>query len=138
MATNFVERPVSDHVILGMGFDVADVRQMQRSVARFGEQFLAQFLSPDEIRECRQRTHSTRLYAARFAAKEAVAKGLGTGVLGALSWHDILVRDDGARPPRVHLSGKALTAAESLGVARIHLSLSSTERLAAAMVVLAQ
>jgi holo-[acyl-carrier protein] synthase len=122
-------------VIVGIGADIADVAALAGEVARHGDDVLTAFLTPAELATCRDQPHATAASAARFAAKEACAKALGTGVFGRLSWHDMEVREtvDGAT---LHLSGRAGRLAAERGVRAIHVSLTRTSDVAAAVVVL--
>ena len=101
-------------------------------IDRFGERFLKRFFTTGERDDCAD--NPTRL-AARFAAKEAVAKALGTGI-GDVSWLEIEIRTDGARRrPALHLHGNAAALADSLGLTKWDVSLSHTDTLAIAVAV---
>ncbi|MGH9749516.1 MAG: holo-ACP synthase [Candidatus Polarisedimenticolia bacterium] len=121
-------------MILGVGVDVCDVRRLRRAMERRG--FRERVFDEDEIRDCEARARQAPHYAARFAAKEACFKALGTGWGGGVAWKDVIVRRDGGGPPRLDLRDGAARAAAGLGVARAHLSLSHEGDYAVAMVVL--
>jgi len=123
-------------MILGVGIDLAGVDRIRREVARQGDGFLDEFLTPGEIAHCRAKSRPFPSFAARFAAKEALGKALGTGVAGTLSWRDIEVRVGERGAPRLALSGSAAAGAEARGVTRVHLSLTHEGGYAAAVVVL--
>ncbi len=123
-------------MILGVGIDLAGVERIRREVARQGDSFLDEFLTPAEIAHCRSKHRPHPSYAARFAAKEAFGKALGTGVAGSMSWRDIEVRIDAGGAPVLALSGSAARVAAGRGVARIHVSLTHEDGYAAAVVVL--
>ena len=123
-------------MILGVGIDLAEVDRFRRDVARHGETFVDEFLTPGEIAYCRAKRRPFPCFAARFAAKEALGKALGTGVGGTLSWREIEVRLGDRGAPHLALSGSAATSAEARGVTRIHLSLTHENDYAAAVVVL--
>ena len=125
-------------MILGIGLDVCDVARIARLIGpetppERAERFLARCFTSGERAYCDAvRDRATR-YAARFAAKEAVAKALGAPE--GVRWTDIeVVRGRGA--PRVVLTGVAESAAQALGVARVHLTLTHDAGVAAAAVVL--
>ena len=111
------------------GVDIVEIDRIARLAARYGDRFGRRVFSPDEWREFRCRPHSL---AARFAAKEAVIKALGTS---AIALHEIrVVRPEGTRP-RVDLVGRARARADALGVRHIALSLSHSRAYAVAFVV---
>jgi len=123
-------------MVLGIGIDLAQGERIREQVSRSGEDFLREFLHPSEIESCRARTDPFPGYASRLAAKEALAKALGTGLWGELSWHDVEVGHDPGKSPFLRLSGRAREVAEELGVERMHLSLAHEGDLAVAVVVL--
>lgn len=123
-------------MILGVGIDLVQGGRIREAVSRSGEEFLEEFLVSPEIDACRRRRDPFPCYAARFAAKEALAKALGTGVWGEMSWHEVTVNGDDRGRPILRLTGRALEVAEGLGVDRVHLSLTHEGDLAAAVVVL--
>ena len=111
-------------MILGLGTDLIETRRIEQSLARFGDRFLHRVFTPAEI------------LAARFAAKEAGAKALGTGISRGVSWLEIEVRRNPGARPTLHWSGRALERAEALGGRAVHLSLTHGRELAMAVVVL--
>lgn len=120
-------------MILGVGADVADVKRIAAALSHptRGERFRAKVFTPTEIAYCEQRRHAPQNYAARFAAKEATMKALGSFV----PWRDVEVVRDGHGPPRLHLHGRAAERARQLGIARWWLTLTHTSDLALAWVV---
>ncbi len=108
-----------------------DVARIERAMERFGERFFARFFTPAERARCADRPE--RL-AARFAAKEAVAKALGTGI-GDVGWTDIEVDGDERGRPVLKLHGKAAELSTTLGLTHWEISLSHTETQAIAFVV---
>jgi holo-[acyl-carrier protein] synthase len=119
------------------GVDLIEVERIEQALARDGEAFRARIYTPDEVRYCELRgAGKFQSYAARFAAKEAVAKALGTGFRGEIAWTEIeVVVDDQGRPDlRFHGQTRALVQAGGIG--GISLSLSHTDRNAVAVVVL--
>ncbi|MFI4916052.1 MAG: holo-ACP synthase [Phycisphaerales bacterium JB060] len=122
-------------MILGHGVDLAEVARIGRSVDRFGDRFLERvFTRAERAYSGVGRRRDERL-AARFAAKEAVFKALGTGWAQGAAWTDVeVVRHDSGRPALV-LHGKAREMACALGVSRWHVSLTHTQTLAMASVI---
>lgn len=123
-------------LIVGIGIDLMEVGRLKERVSRQGEDFLQQFLTAEELADCRLDARPFAAYASRFTAKEAFSKALGTGVMGSLSWHDMsLVRDERGRET-LQLKGLAKQGVEALGVDRVHLSLACEQEIAAAVVLL--
>jgi len=123
-------------MIVGTGVDIAEVARIQDAIERFGERFLKRVFTPEEIRYCSSKANAGERFAARFAAKEAAMKAIGTGLRHGVTWQDVeVVRQLGGRPG-LRLSGKAAEFAAALGCQRIHLSLSHTEEQAIAHVIL--
>jgi holo-[acyl-carrier protein] synthase len=123
-------------MIVGMGTDLAEIGRVERSIARFGERFLERVYTAGEIAYCMSKKNSAESFAARFAAKEAGAKALGTGISRGVSWKEFEVRRAPSGKPSLVLSGRAAELAAGLGVARISLSLTHTRELAMAVVVM--
>jgi holo-[acyl-carrier protein] synthase len=124
-------------VILGIGVDLVDVERFARVAARHAPGFLESLFPAAEIAWCGARRHRDRHLAARFAAREAVLKALGTGLVGLMSWRDIEVRPgDGPGTARMVLRGAVGAEAERQGARRVHLALTMTRETAAAIVVL--
>jgi holo-[acyl-carrier protein] synthase len=123
-------------MIVGTGIDIAEVPRIAESIQRFGERFLRRVFTEDEIRYCESKANRIERYAARFAAKEAAMKALGTGWNHGVRWRDIEVsRQPGSRPT-LKLHGKAAEFAAKLGAKNIALSLSHTPEQAIASVIL--
>jgi holo-[acyl-carrier protein] synthase len=123
-------------MILSIGVDIVEPERIAGVMERHGERFLARTFTAREISYCRGRKRAVEHFAARWAAKEAVAKALGTGFDRRIGWKDIEVVKSPSGAVRVQLHRKARTLAGKLGVARIHLSLSHTAGAALALVVL--
>ena len=121
--------------IHGIGVDIVEMARIEKSLGTFGDQFRARVFTPGEQVYCEKMKHGARHYAARFAAKEAVAKALGTGFGEHLDWTDVEVqrRDNGE--PHIVLHGKGRATADRLGVTRIMISLSHADHYAAANAV---
>jgi holo-[acyl-carrier protein] synthase len=123
-------------MIVGTGVDITDVSRIKAAVERFGDRFLERVFTPEEVRYCTAKANPAERLAARFAAKEAGMKALGTGLRHGITWHDVeVVRQPGGRPA-VRFSGKAAEFAERLGCKRAHLSLTHTADQAMAFVIL--
>jgi holo-[acyl-carrier protein] synthase len=118
--------------MLTTGVDIIEISRVRRVLERYGQRFLERVYTPGEIGYCRGRAPNL---AARFAAKEATMKALGTGVRG-VGWKDIEVarRESGA--PSIRLHGRAKARAQRLGVQEISLSLSHSQEYAVAFVVI--
>lgn len=123
-------------MLLGIGTDLARIARFETLLQRRGEQAIKRLLTPNEQRALKQAANPAAYFAKRFAAKEALLKALGTGLRNGLSWQDMQVSNDALGKPLLQLSGKAAELATSLGVARIHLSLSDEQDMALAFVVL--
>jgi holo-[acyl-carrier protein] synthase len=123
-------------MVLGLGTDLIETRRVQESIDRFGERFLERIFTAGEIAYClRKKRNAAESFAARFAAKEAGAKALGTGISRGVSWKEFEVRRAVSGQPSLHLSGRAQELAEALGVRRVQLSLTHSRELAIAVVV---
>jgi len=123
-------------MIVGSGIDVVEVGRIHDSIERFGQRFLDRIFTGAEQAYCRRRRRSAESLAARFAAKEAGAKALGTGISRGVNWLEIeVIREPGGRPA-LRFHGRAAEIAASLGVAHAALSLTHTADLALASVVL--
>jgi holo-[acyl-carrier protein] synthase len=123
-------------MILGTGIDLVEIERIQRSLERFGDRFLDRVYTPAEKAYCLRKRHSAESLAARFAAKEAGAKALGTGISHGVNWLEIeVVRQPGGRPA-IAFHGRARAWAERLGMRSVALSLTHTRDLAMASVVI--
>src|SRR3984893_14523093 len=122
-------------MLLGLGTDLIETRRVQQSIDRFGDRFLERIFSPWEIAYCQRKKNAAESFAARFAAKEAGAKALGTGISRGVSWKEFEVRREAGGRPTLHLSGRAAELAEAMGVRRVQLSLTHSRELALAVVV---
>ncbi len=124
-------------MIVGLGTDLIEIARIQRSLDRYGAQFLARVFTPGEIAYCRRkRHHAAESFAARFAAKEAAAKALGTGISRGVAWREIEVRRLPGQPPELFFFGRAAERAAALGVMRSSLSLTHGREVAMAVAVL--
>ena len=123
-------------MVLGLGTDLIETRRVQESIDRFGERFLERIFTPEEIAYClRKKKNAAESFAARFAAKEAGAKALGTGISRGVSWKEFEVRREVSGQPTLYLSGRAAELGEAMGVGKVQLSLTHSRELAMAVVV---
>lgn len=122
-------------MVLGLGTDLIETVRVQQSIDRFGERFLERIFLPGEIAYCRRKKNAAESFAARFAAKEAGAKALGTGISRGVTWKEFEVKREVSGKPSLHLSGRAAELAGAMGVRRIQLSLTHSREFALAVVV---
>lgn len=122
--------------IVGTGIDLVEVRRIAASIERFGDRFLKRVFTPDEIRYCRPKHNFAERFAARFAAKEAGLKAIGTGWRGGVAWVEVEVGHERGGRPTLRYSGRAAEHAARLGMTRTSLSLSHTTEHAIAQVIL--
>ena len=121
----------TDEPMLTTGVDIIEIDRIQKVLERWGQRFLQRIYTEEEISYCRDRPPNL---AARFAAKEATMKALGTGLRG-VGWKDIEVVRGPGGAPSIRLYGRALLRAEKLEVAEMALSLSHSRNYAVAFVV---
>lgn len=122
-------------MIAGLGTDLVEVKRLRDSIERFGERFLRRVFTQEERRYCAAKRDPVESLAARFAAKEAAAKALGTGMSRAVGWQDFEVQRLPGEPPQLVLHGRARALAEGARISRISLSLTHTAQFAAATVI---
>jgi holo-[acyl-carrier protein] synthase len=123
-------------MIVGTGIDIAEVPRIAASIARFGQRFVRRIFTEGEIRYCDGKANRVERYAARFAAKEAAMKAIGTGWNHGVTWKDVEVsRMPGGRPT-ITFHGKAAEFAVKLGAKHVALSLTHTAEHAIAQVIL--
>lgn len=123
-------------MIVGTGIDIAEVPRIRESIERFGERFLKRIFTEGERRYCDSKANHVERYAARFAAKEAAMKALGTGWNHGVRWQDCeVVRMPGGRPTIV-FHGRAREFAAKLGAKNAALSITHTAEQALAQVIL--
>jgi len=118
--------------VLGLGVDIVEIERFASAMERSGQAFLDRVFLPAEQAYCSAQHKPARCYGARFAAKEAVAKALGTGIGVQLAWRDIEIRRKASGEPFVVLHGTGEKTAQRLGVTGILLSLSHSEHYAVA------
>jgi holo-[acyl-carrier protein] synthase len=123
-------------VILGSGVDLCEVPRIEAAVARYGRRFLERIFTAGEIAYADRKANRFERYAARFAAKEAGMKALGTGWTGGIAWRDFEVINLPSGRPTLKFHGRAAEMATKLGVRHVALSLTHTKEQALAMVIL--
>jgi holo-[acyl-carrier protein] synthase len=121
--------------IIGTGLDATEIPRIAASIERYGSRFLDRVFTPGEIAYCTRKRDSAASFAARFAAKEAAMKALGTGHSQGVYWTGIEVtRRNG--PPRLRFHGGAASRLAALGATEGLLTLTHTDALAIAHVLL--
>jgi holo-[acyl-carrier protein] synthase len=123
-------------MIVGSGIDLAEIERIQHSVERYGQRFLDRVYTATEQAYCLRKRKSAESLAARFAAKEAGAKALGTGISHGVNWLEIEVVREPSGRPALKFHGRAAEFAARLGAVRAALSITHTAQLAMASVVL--
>jgi holo-[acyl-carrier protein] synthase len=127
-------------MILGIGSDITDVRRIEKVIGRHGERFLARIFTEKERARAERKRNRIETYAKRFAAKEACAKALGTGMRGGVWWRDMGVVNLPSGRPTMHLTGGALARLQAMTPqgyeARIDLTISDQGPMAQALVVI--
>jgi len=123
-------------MIVGTGVDIVEVPRLAATLDRFGQRFLNRVFTESEIKYCDSKANRAERYAARFAAKEAGLKAIGTGLTGGISWREVEVRREPGGRPTLSFHGKAAGYAAKLGARRTSLSLSHTAQHAIAHVIL--
>lgn len=121
-------------MVIGLGIDVVELERIEQAIARFGDRFLGKILTPGELAV--RPARCVPFVAARFAAKEAAAKALGTGFTAGISPRTIEVLGGDRGKPGLALHGPALAAFSRLGGRQMHVSLTHGRDVAAAVVVL--
>jgi len=123
-------------MIFGIGNDIAVVERFQRFLDDGNTAILKRLFSEAEQLTCEKRKSAASCYAARFAAKEAFLKALGTGLRNGITWHDMEIVNNDMGKPSLLLSGKAAEIFKSRGLTASHLSLSHDGGHAVAIVIL--
>ena len=127
-------------MIIGIGSDITDVRRVAKVIERHGERFLGRVFTEVERAKADRRKNRVETYAKRFAAKEACAKALGTGIRGGVWWRDMGVVNLPSGRPTMRLTGGALKRLETLTPpgheARIDLTITDEGPMAQAFVII--
>ncbi len=126
----------SDGMIVGSGVDLCEVPRIQAAIVRHGRRFVERIYTAREIAYAESKANRDERFAARFAAKEAGMKALGTGWRGGVRWKDFEVANLPSGRPTLKFHGKAAEYAQKLGVRNVALSITHTKEQALAMVIL--
>ena len=122
-------------MIVGTGIDIAEPKRLEDAVRRRGRRFLERVFTPAERAYCERHRNRWERYAARFAAKEAAFKALGTGWRRGVRWREVEVTNEPGGRPTLTLSGQARKFAEAAGVKHISLSITHTPQFVLAQVI---
>jgi len=123
-------------MIVGTGIDIVEVARIRRSIDRYGDRLLTRVFTDREREYCLGRRYPEIHFAARFAAKEAALKALGTGMSRGIFWRDVEVCRHPSGKPAIEFHNVAADTLAGLGVATVHVSLSHTDGYGAAIVTL--
>jgi holo-[acyl-carrier protein] synthase len=123
-------------MILGTGVDLCEVHRIREAIERHGRRIIERLYTEREIAYAESKANKFERYAARFAAKEAGMKALGTGWRGGIAWRDFEVTNLKSGRPTLAFHGKAAELAEKMGVRNIALSMTHTSVQALAQVIL--
>ena len=123
-------------MITGIGIDVVQNDRIRDSIQRFGDRFLNRIYTQGEIDYCKKCSQPEIHYAARFAAKEAAFKALGTGWAAGVTWKDVEIERLPSGKPELHLHGEALNRATASGAVRYYVSLTHDQLVSCAVVIL--
>jgi holo-[acyl-carrier protein] synthase len=122
-------------LIVGLGLDIAEIDRIEAAITRHGAPFIERLYTPKETAYCESHRNRFERYAARFAAKEAAMKALGTGWRYGVRWRDIEVAREPSGKPTLNLEGVAREFADKLGVKNISLTITHSGNLALAEVI---
>ncbi|MBO7707771.1 MAG: holo-ACP synthase [Thermoguttaceae bacterium] len=120
--------------VVGIGTDITEIERVERMMKKHGDFFLRRVFTPGEARYCDSGRKSGERYAARWAAKEAVMKALGTGWSEGVDWTEIEVLHDPSGRPSLSLTGGARRRSDELGIAEWQISISHCQLYAIAFV----
>lgn len=122
-------------MVIGLGVDVIQNDRIKDSLEKFGDRFINRIYTEGEQAYCKKCANPAIHFAARFAAKEAAFKALGTGWAAGVKWKDIEVERLESGKPVMHLHGEALARATSMGVTRFQVSLTHDQLVSVAVVI---
>ena len=123
-------------MIFGVGTDVVEIGRIEKALARWGERFAERILCDPELNRFRSHKQPVSYLAKRFAAKEAFAKALGTGIKAPANWHGVWVTNRPSGKPELEFSKQLQTLLSGRGISRAHLSLADERGVAVATVIL--
>ncbi|UPA28753.1 MAG: holo-ACP synthase [Verrucomicrobiota bacterium] len=122
--------------VLALGHDIVEIARIQAAYERYGRKFLDKVYSPQEQIYCLQQKNPYPSLAARFAVKEAVAKALGCGIGKRFTWKSVATTNDAHGKPQAFYDSLGKTLLQELGVQKTLLSITHTQTLASAVVIL--
>jgi holo-[acyl-carrier protein] synthase len=122
-------------MIVGTGVDIAETSRLEEGLERHGERFTKRLFTPAEVAYCERFKNRGERYAARFAAKEAAFKALGTGWGSGVRWLDVEITHQPSGKPELVLTGRAQEVARGLGITRMAVSISHSDRYVVAQVI---
>jgi len=122
-------------MIVGTGVDIAETSRLEEGLERHGERFTKRLFTPAEVAYCERFKNRGQRYAARFAAKEAAFKALGTGWGSGVRWLDVEITHQPSGKPELVLTGRAQEVARGLGITRMAVSISHSDRYVVAQVI---
>ncbi len=125
-------------MIVAIGIDLVEILRIEEKLSRGNLRFRNRVFTPAEIEYCESRASRFASYAARFAAKEAAMKALGTGWAEGIAWQEIEIVNNQAGAPLLKLSGHALARFTQLNATRAHVTLSHSRDTAIAQVIFEQ
>ena len=123
-------------MIIGTGIDIVEISRIKNAAKKWKKAFLSKIFTDNELEYSNEKTSSYQHLAARFAAKEAVLKALGSGLTSRMEWKDIEVWNEEAGKPNVRLNGEVERISKRNGVKGIIISMSHTRTYAVANVIL--
>lgn len=123
-------------MITGIGIDLVENARIRESLQRFGDRFLSRIYTEEEREYCKKCAKPEIHFAARFAAKEAAFKALGTGWAAGVKWKDVEVKRSPSGKPELFLHGEAFAIAAAQGATRFHVSLTHDQSISSAVVIL--
>ncbi|MFT3902267.1 MAG: holo-ACP synthase [Niabella sp.] len=121
-------------MILGTGIDIIEVERVAQKIEK-GQGFRELVFATEEIAFCESKAHKYQHYAARFAAKEAFFKAIGTGWANGTAYHEIIITHDEHGKPLLKLAGQTAQTLSHIDMQKVHVSLSHLKDMAAAVVV---
>lgn len=119
-------------MLKGVGTDIIEISRIEKVIKRYGAKFLNRLFTQKEQQYCQKHKTSSRHFAGRFAAKEAIAKAIGSGIGREIQWTDIEILNDSSGKPEVYFSEKARLL---LGNLECHLSISHCKEYASAVAI---
>lgn len=122
-------------MIIGVGIDLVEIERFKSVMRRRGDRFLEKVFTAGERKYCEGKMNRLAHYTARFAAKEAVLKALGTGWSGGIHWTDIEVEHEGTGAVAAKLAGLAAQTAKKKKIRKVHISITHSDKYASAVAV---